>query len=87
MPDVRTEIRECFRKIHGDTMHRQLFVGLAATPRWACILCEREDKAASKERKANGEPVRSYVKKIEIVGKTCDTHNLVLPVSGECDYC
>jgi hypothetical protein len=85
---ARTENRECYRKVHGTTLHRQLLVGPAATPRWACILCEKDDKAASKERKANGEPVRSYIhQKIEIVGKTCDIHNLVLPATGECDYC
>lgn len=87
-PEVAHSERDCH--IHGRTTHRESITGGSGSSKvWKCMACGREQvKARAIDRKA-GIPASRAVSKptIVIVGKTCDIHHLVLPATGECDYC
>lgn len=83
---ARHEDREC--KSHGRTPHTLAVVGNGCSLSWQCLRCKSDATKELRERKANGDPVRSWIpqpKQKEL--KFCAFHFLALSSAGICDDC
>lgn len=83
---LRREERDCVS--HGKTEHTLAVVGDGHSLTWQCLRCKCDASKDLRERKAAGDPVRSWKRKPkEREVKFCNFHFLALNALGECDDC